>query len=204
VLARHLGSMWGAHTELVVAGSGAAMQQRQQQPPRLPVQIRQQHGGSLQMSYQNGAQSSLAPNIFGEFDTFLGTALSENETSLKLEQDCSRLKQVVADQNDHVQVSSPHVFRKLSLSSNTPLAGPACLKGFRAQALRADRAKIAEQLRLHDNEVQTLENAGDSAAIAYDELEKSQSSLEVPPSMQTWSSPRTACCEPALVPVTGR
>ena len=84
------------------------------------------------------------------------------------------------------------------------MARPACLNGFPAQLLRADRAKIAEQLRLHNNEVQTLENAGDSAAIAYDELEKSQISLKVRPSMQTWPIPRTACCEPALVPVTGR
>jgi len=62
------------------------------------------------MSYQNGAESSLADNVFGELNTFLLTALSQKETSQKLEQDCSRLKQVVAEQNDKVQVSSPRVF----------------------------------------------------------------------------------------------
>ena len=47
----------------------------------------------------------------------------------------------------------------------------------------ADRAKIAKQLRLHENEALRLENAGNSATIAYDELEKSQISLTVHPSV---------------------
>jgi len=109
VLARHLGVMWGADADLVMAGSGAAMQQQQrQQAPRLPVQIgRQQHGAPLQTSYQNGSQNSQTQKVFDELNTFLVTTQSQKETSQKLEQDCGRLKQVVADQNDKVQVSSP-------------------------------------------------------------------------------------------------
>ena len=84
--------------------------QQQPQPPRLPVQIRQQHDGSLQMSYHNDEESSLAQDVFGELNTFLVTALAQQKSSQELEQDCSRLKQVVAEQNDKVQVSSPRVF----------------------------------------------------------------------------------------------
>jgi hypothetical protein len=69
------------------------------------------------------------------------------------------------------------------------LAKLVCLKGFPAQALMADRAKIAEQLRLHENEALRVENAGNSAAIAYDKLEKSHISLKVRPSVQSWLVP---------------